>query len=33
MDLKMQLKSYNDGNFYHYFRQAVTIRKTLQYCE
>ena len=33
MDLKMQLKSYNDGIFYHYFRQAVTIRKTLQYCE
>ena len=29
MDLKMQLKSYNDGNFYHYFRQAVTIKKNI----
>ena len=30
MDLKMQLKSYNDGNFYQYFRQTVTINKHIE---
>ena len=31
MDPKMQLKSHKDGNFYPYFRQTVTIIKTLKY--